>query len=708
MVGSVIPQEAFIGAVPALREDLRLHAAAPQDDGSPCWTIQDPITNQFYLIGWLEFELLSRWRLGSKDEILAQTNRETPLDVSEDELEELLQFLTRSKLVVQRGFEATVALIEESKKRKLPIWKQLLHNYLFFRVPIFHPDRFLQAAYPYVKGLFSPGALLVLIIAAIAAFYLTIQQIDLFAATFIDTLTLEGVAGYMLALIVTKSLHELGHAFTATHFGTRVSHMGVAFVVMWPMLYTDTGETWRLKRSKHRLSIASAGVATELSIAIFALLAWNLTADGALRNGLFFLATTAWVISLLINVSPFLRFDGYYILSDFLNIPNLHQRAGESAKTWLRSTLLGWDVADPEPMSARRRRFYISFAIATWIYRLIVFLGIAAAVYYFFFKALGIFLGIVEIWWFILRPIFNEFAVWREGWGNTKFGRKLMLVAILAGAGALVVVPWKSTIAVPALLESGSANTIYATGPGELTAIPVEGKVYEAGDLLFELRDPSLDWAVAIARSQKAAIEDQLKSLVGLTAGEADRRGLLEQWKKIDAEESKALALIQKLNIVAPADGTLTDLDPRISVGVFVNEREPLASLINVDEFVVEAFVTQDEVGLVEVGNTVKLYMAVNPTKPLLGYVESINQQRTTALPSSALSTNFGGDVLVEPDQEGLTPSSSLYGVKISLAQLPDQNSIGIGSAVISTKSRSLVERMFNAVASVFVREISF
>jgi len=708
VVGSVIPQEAFIGAVPALREDLRLHAAAPQDDGSPCWTIQDPITNQFYLIGWLEFELLSRWRLGSKDEILAQTNRETPLDVSEDELEELLQFLTRSKLVVQRGFEATAALIEESKKRKLPIWKQLLHNYLFFRVPIFHPDRFLQAAYPYVKGLFSPGALLVLIIAAIAAFYLTIQQIDLFAATFIDTLTLEGVAGYMLALIVTKSLHELGHAFTATHFGTRVSHMGVAFVVMWPMLYTDTGETWRLKRSKHRLSIASAGVATELSIAIFALLAWNLTADGALRNGLFFLATTAWVISLLINVSPFLRFDGYYILSDFLNIPNLHQRAGESAKTWLRSTLLGWDVADPEPMSARRRRFYISFAIATWIYRLIVFLGIAAAVYYFFFKALGIFLGIVEIWWFILRPIFNEFAVWREGWGNTKFGRKLMLVAILAGAGALVVVPWKSTIAVPALLESGSANTIYATGPGELTAIPVEGKVYEAGDLLFELRDPSLDWAVAIARSQKAAIEDQLKSLVGLTAGEADRRGLLEQWKKIDAEESKALALIQKLNIVAPADGTLTDLDPRISVGVFVNEREPLASLINVDEFVVEAFVTQDEVGLVEVGNTVKLYMAVNPTKPLLGYVESINQQRTTALPSSALSTNFGGDVLVEPDQEGLTPSSSLYGVKISLAQLPDQNSIGIGSAVISTKSRSLVERMFNAVASVFVREISF
>jgi putative peptide zinc metalloprotease protein len=704
----MIPQEAFVGAVPALREDLRLHSAAPYDDGSPCWTIQDPITNQFYQIGWLEFELLSRWGLGKKDTILEKTNQETPLNASSEELEGLLEFLTKSKLVVQRGYEATSALIEESKNRKLPLWKQLLHNYLFFRVPIFHPDRFLAATYPYVKGLFSQTALWFLLISAFAAFYFTVQQFDLFVATFVDTLTLEGIAGYLVALIITKSLHELGHAYTATHFGTRVSHMGVAFVVMWPMLYTDTGETWRLKRSKHRLGIASAGVATELSIAVFALLAWNLTPDGPLRNGLFFLATTAWVISLLINVSPFLRFDGYYILSDTLNIPNLHQRAGDAAKTWLRRSLLGWDVEYPEVTSARRRKFYIGFAIATWIYRVIVFIGIAVAVYYFFFKALGIFLGIVEIWWFVLRPVFKEFGVWKEGWSETKLNRKLLLISIFTAFVALMVIPWKSTTTAPAILESENTSSIYATGSGVVRSLPTEGRLYEKGDVLFEIQDSNLNWSVAISRSQKIAIEEQLKSLVGINGGESERAGLLEQWKKIDAQEKQVLAQIDKLTVVASMSGRITDLDLKLAEGVVVNDQAPLATLVASNQTIVEAFVQQDEVALIKEGNAVKFYTAKNPTESLEGKVISINQQRTTNLPSVALSAAFGGEVLVEADQEGLTPASTLYGVKIKLDQLPEQHSVGVGSAVINTQSRSLIERLFNAVASVFIREMSF
>jgi putative peptide zinc metalloprotease protein len=704
----MIPQEAFVGAVPALREDLRLHSAAPYDDGSPCWTIQDPITNQFYQIGWLEFELLSRWGLGKKDTILEKTNQETPLNASSEELEGLLEFLTKSKLVVQRGYEATSALIEESKNRKLPLWKQLLHNYLFFRVPIFHPDRFLAATYPYVKGLFSQTALWFLLISAFAAFYFTVQQFDLFAATFVDTLTLEGIAGYLVALIITKSLHELGHAYTATHFGTRVSHMGVAFVVMWPMLYTDTGETWRLKRSKHRLGIASAGVATELSIAVFALLAWNLTPDGPLRNGLFFLATTAWVISLLINVSPFLRFDGYYILSDTLNIPNLHQRAGDAAKTWLRRSLLGWDVEYPEVTSARRRKFYIGFAIATWIYRVIVFIGIAVAVYYFFFKALGIFLGIVEIWWFVLRPVFKEFGVWKEGWSGTKLNRKLLLISLFTAFVALMVIPWKSTTTAPAILESENTSSIYATGSGVVRSLPTEGRLYEKGDVLFEIQDSNLNWSVAISRSQKIAIEEQLKSLVGINGGESERAGLLEQWKKIDAQEKQVLAQIDKLTVVASMSGRITDLDLKLAEGVVVNDQAPLATLVASNQTIVEAFVQQDEVALIKEGNAVKFYTAKNPTESLEGKVISINQQRTTNLPSVALSAAFGGEVLVEADQEGLTPASTLYGVKIKLDQLPEQHSVGVGSAVINTQSRSLIERLFNAVASVFIREMSF
>ena len=708
MVGSMIPQEAYIGGVPALREDLRLHKAAPHNDGTPCWTIQDPVTNQFYMIGWLEFELLSRWWLGKKEDILRKINLETPLNVSSDELDDFLEFLTKSKLIVNRGYEATAALIEEAQKKKLPLMRKLLHNYLFFRVPIFHPDRFLKATYPLISGLYSQSALWVLIISALAAFYFTVQQIDLFATTFVDTLTLEGIAGYMVALVVTKAFHELGHAYTATHYGTRVSHMGVAFVVMWPMLYTDTGETWRVTRSKHRLGIASAGVATELSIAVFALLAWNLTPDGALRNALFFLATTAWVISLLINVSPFLRFDGYYILSDILNIPNLHQRSADAAKTWMRKWFLGWDVEYPESTSRRKRNFYITFSVMAWFYRMIVFIGIAVAVYHFFFKALGIFLGIVEIWWFVLRPMVREFGVWREGWSATKFRNKLLMLVLMSGLIALLVVPWKSTVSVPAFLSSTVSSSLYATSSGVLKVLPANDKFVTEGELLFEVSDPDLDWSLEIVKSQKVAIEDQLKSLVGLINGESERIALLEQWKKLDAEERQVLSKMNNLKVIAPFSGVVRDLDPLLSTGSFVNDEVPLARIVAPGNQTVKAFVEQDDIALIEVGSTVKFYPITNTLSPLKGEVVSIDQQRTVSLPNVALSATFGGEVLVEGDKEGLTPTATLYGVKIKLEQLPKLDSTIIGSAVISTQSRSFLDRMFNAVASVFVREMSF
>ena len=100
--------------------------------------------------------------------------------------------------------------------------------------------------------------------------------------------------------------------------------MGIAFVVLWPMLYTDTGESWKLRSSRQRLAIASAGILCELSLAGLSTLGWALSDPGPLRNALLYLATTSWVLSLALNASPFMRFDGYFILSDLLDFPNLH------------------------------------------------------------------------------------------------------------------------------------------------------------------------------------------------------------------------------------------------------------------------------------------------------------------------------------------------------------------------------------------------
>ena len=280
---------------------------------------------------------------------------------------------------------------------------------------------------------------------------LTARQWDTFSSSFFETLSVGGLWGYLIALAVTKSLHELGHALTATRYGLRVAHMGVAFIVMWPMLYTDTGESWRLRDRRQRLAIASAGILTELALAALATLAWNLAADGsALKQSLFFLASTAWLLSLALNISPFMRFDGYFILSDLLDMPNLHERAGALTRAALRRLLLGWREPDPESFAPLKRRLLIAFELLTWCYRLGVFVGIAVAVYLFFFKALGLLLFAVEISWFVVRPIWKELQVWWSGRGEVAASRRRLALLLPVLCLLPAVLPWRSQIDAPA------------------------------------------------------------------------------------------------------------------------------------------------------------------------------------------------------------------------------------------------------------------
>ena len=190
--------------------------------------------------------------------------------------------------------------------------------------------------------------------------------------------------------------------------------MGVAFLVMFPVLYTDTTDAWKLQSRRDRLRIVTAGVRTELYLALIATFLWGVLPDGSLRSAAFFIATTSWVTSVLVNISPFMRFDGYYAFSDLIGVENLQQRAFELGRWRLRRWLWGLNDPLPEPMPRRRARLLILYAWGTWLYRFFLFLGIALLVYHFFFKVLGIFLFIVEVLWFIVMPIFKEVRTWRE------------------------------------------------------------------------------------------------------------------------------------------------------------------------------------------------------------------------------------------------------------------------------------------------------
>ncbi len=695
--------------LPALREDLKLFPAAANRDGSPAWMIQDPVSNRFFRIGWIEFEILSRWHLKNPAQLLQTVQDETPLTVSEDDLIALLGFFRQHQLLRASDAASVDFLRGLATRARASRWQWLLHNYLFFRLPLVHPQRFLAAVTPILSLIYSRTFFAVSIVAAVLGLLLAARQWDVFVHTFQDHLTPSGLLGYAAALFFAKTIHEFGHAVTATRYGIRVAHMGIAFLVLWPMLYTDTGESWKLSDRKQRFRIAAAGVASEFAIAGFATLAWSLVNDGALRSALFFLATTSWILTVGINASPFMRFDGYFLLSDTLDLPNLHSRSFALARVRLRRWLLGWHDADPEFFEPGLRRFLVAFAFLTWIYRLVVFLGIAAAVYYFFFKILGIFLFIVEIIWFVFRPLWQEVKVWVERRSQIGLQRWLGLAAVLAVLLAVLAFPWARNVGGEGWLHAEQQQLIYSPFPARVATLHPEGAI-KSGAVLITLDSPDTRSKAVQSRILAESLALQLDQMVGRSDG-AEKRGVLaEQLAQQQAELGAQQAELQRLELRAPFDGRLLDLDHDVQPGVWITANQAIGILIDPRSWIVDALVEQKSLELIKVGSAVRFYRRNRFEAPLSGDVVTIDSARAQVLPHAMLASDNGGRIAATKQTNGsLTPRDALYRVRIKLNTDPQMHrSVEIGAAIIDGGRRSFLADLWTNVLALAVRESGF
>lgn len=699
--------------LPAIRDELKLMPAASNEDGTPAWVIQDPVRNRFFRIGWLEFELLLNWAEADALTLVRTVNAQTPLNVTPDDVKRLLAFLSENELLrLDEAAAVDQVKLRSASSRRSPM-EWLLHNYLFFRVPLVRPQRWLATMAPYLAWLQTRAAALAVALLTVLGLYLASREWDTFTHTFVDQMTWSGLLGYALALVFAKAAHELGHAFAATRQGVRVAHMGVAFLVMFPMLYTDTGESWRLKDPKHRLSIACAGIVVELALAGLATLAWAITPDGALRNGLFFLATTSWVLTLAVNASPFMRFDGYFILSDLLDMPNLHERSGSLARTWLRRHLLGFTDSWTENFPPARRRWFVAFALATWLYRLVVFLGIAVLVYLFFFKALGILLMVVELAWFIGKPVLKELKVWHARRAEIRPSRRWVALALLALLGVVLFLPLNTRVQAHGWLRADEQQLLYSPFEAQLTKLP-EQRTFRKGEVVFALDSKVLGIDQERFRQLALARERQIDGLLGLPDGESRRELLASQRALHEAEERASTEQRKRLILRAPFDGVLHDLDAELDAGAWVRPLQPLAVLVNPARWVVDAYVAEADLSRIDVGQSVRVRQLVDPPVWRDGRVQAIDVARTNALPTPMLDANHGGPLAtVKGAAVGAQARTSiardpLFRVRIELNEPVEQTRLSLVRVQIEGRPEAPIDRILRNLVAVFVRESGF
>jgi putative peptide zinc metalloprotease protein len=692
--------------LPPLRDDLRLFAAAPERDGSPAWVIQDPARNRFFRIGWLEFELLARWGAGDAAALAQQVSSESPLAVSDEDVESLVEFLARNQLVRTTSAQDSARLGTIRARARPDRLRWLLRNYLFFRVPLVRPARFLEATLPYVAFVFRPGFLALVLAATLLGLGMAARQWDVFTHTLFDSFTLAGIVGFAGALALGKTLHELAHAYTATRYGVRVAHMGLAFMVLWPLLYTDTGESWKLADRHQRLAIAAAGVMAELALAGLATLGWSLAPDGGFRQGMFFLATTSWVLTLTINASPFMRFDGYFVLSDLVDMPNLHERSFAQARVFLRRTLLGLGDPYPESFAPGARAWLIAFAFATWTYRLLVFVAIALAVYFFFFKALGVFLLAVELGWFVVQTVMGELKIWWARRADVPHSRRAVWLLLATGMVALLVIPWRQDVSAPALLRAERQQLIYSPLPGRIAKPPRSG-VVNAGDTLLVLDSPDIRGRADVSRASADSFSAQLERLLGMRQGEERRAQLASELARVLAAVRGEMAELARLEIRAPFAGQVLDVDPDVAAGTWVAPSRPLGILVDPAKWVAEALVPEAALTRIAVGDRARLHLPGDPLTLLHGAVVAIDTARAGSLPDPLLATVHGGPVETV-EGEKLEPRAALYRVRVRLEVPPPANRMTRVTAVIEGRRESLAADWLRAVSAVLIRETGF
>ncbi len=698
--------------MPPLRQELTLNPAPAAPDGSPTWTLHDPAANRFYQLGWVAFEILSRWELATAEAVVAAVNAQTTLKVGMEDVADLAQFLLGHHLTLAATAQDSAMLDAVANRQKPSAAMWLLKNYLFFRVPLVRPMPFLRRVSPWIAFVYRPGFWWSMLAVALLGLYLVSRQWDVFVHTFRAYTTWQGLLGLGIALSFAKILHELGHAFTAYRHGCKVPTMGIALLVMWPVLFTDTNEAWKLKSRRQRLQIGAAGVLAELALAAVATLLWNFLPDGPLRAGVFMLATSTWLVTLAINASPFTRFDGYYLLSDWLNVPNLHERTFALGRWWLRERLFGFGDPPPEALPGRHHRFLVLFALVTWIYRFVLFLTIALLVFHFFFRALGIVLMAVELGWFLALPIVRELRVWWQRrselcWQPTTVRTAIVSIALVL----LLVLPWQGAVRAPAVLGQARAQTIYAPRAAQVDTLAVgEGDQVVAGAVLAQLASADLDYQLRSAEQQATRLQWQVEQQPFDAQLRALGPALRKRWETARQTATGYRQERERLTLRAPFAGRVVDLNATLRKGEWLKAGEPLLEVVGRTGVKGDAFVDEAGLGRIRPGQSAR-FIARLPEQPAVAcQVTAIDRLNLDALDEPYAASVYGGDIPSVRQPDGtLAPLQSTYRVRLGHCDVQQALSREMpGTVAITGQSRSLAGRLIRWLGALLRRELSF
>lgn len=650
--------------------------------GRPCYIIRDPLNFQSHRFDLHDYQVLIAI---SESRTLEETFHDLVLCgvASAAQEEQFYQFIyslhRMAFLHLPVSDEKSLYRRHQAGRaaRRQRAWSALLS----YQLPIWNPDQFLVRTVHLARFAFTRTFFMFWLLLMAAAGWIAFLHNDKLIQPLNGILAASNLPIMWATLVVLKTIHEFGHAFACKVFGVRVPEMGINFIMGTPCAYVDASGSWELSSKMQRIVICLAGMYFESIVAAAALFVWAAAAEGMLKSIAFNVIFLASTITVLFNVNPLMRFDGYYIASDLLETPNLRQRSSQALAAFLKRLLLG--VRTPPPVVTGRSHdaLLLGFGVASAAYRVLVTIGIVA-ILAIKLSLVGVLLGglfAVSAGAKVVAAVVQYLFVGEETRPVRARAVAVGLCTVVGVPALCALAPVPNRVAARAVVRSEHETTLRAGAAGFVRAIQVvPGQVVSPDTACMVLENSTLQDSLADAVFQRDAANS--RSEAKLANDLVRSRQEAEKARLWQAEVDNRMRDLRDLSPVATAAGTVVEsLGPR-DLGRYLPVGAPLMTIAS-GPAMARVLIDEKQVGACtpHEGDAVIFRPSASPATSIPGFVSRITPAGSNRVEYAALTHEGGGSIVVNTtDSKAMQRYYEIWvRLDISSASPPQRGSTG-------------------------------
>jgi len=702
--------------IAGLRPQLHKHVSAHPHDfrGSRWYILTDAARGKHLRFNDIAYEFIGRL---DGDHTVEETYHkiEAKLGKNSPTRHDLLTILIQlfSIGALKSGLPTDVEQLFNKQQAELKgIRSGRLLNPLAIRFPLFDPDKLLNRTIKSVRPVISlAGAVVWLLTICFAAMLLLVHYQDLVATTKADILQPTNIILLVLLFPVMKAFHEFAHAYAVKAWGGEVHEMGITFLVLMPVPYVDATAAWAFREKYKRVLVSAAGMIIELFLAAIALFVWTSVEPGLVKTGALSVFLIGTVSTVLFNANPLLRFDGYYMLQDHIEIPNLYTRSSKYMLYLFQSRILGIDAASPVTEDSEKP-WLATYGILAWLYRVFITFVIAIFLAGKYF-VLGVALAVWSMSLMFIVPLYRglRFLLTDHSLEGIRMKPTTRIAAIgVTAALVIALIPFSLYTNAEGIVWVPDQAQIYSEVDGFVTDInATPGQQVTSGTDVLTLDTPDLDSREQLlkAKYQELSVMHKAEEFENPVGAEQT----LEAMKMVESEFQQLQTERSSQTLVSGVDGTFVLNNEQRMLGSYIKKGEAVGYVINPDELIVRVVVPQTSVGLF--ANEVKevsVRLAEQPGQVIKAEVLRQTPAGSLSLPSRALGAAGGGDIAVDTtDAAGTTAVNKVFQLDLALPEHSIASGLGTRAYVRVNHGReALAQQWLRSARQLLLNKLPF